>query len=664
MILYDFAGRSCLLPRLIAVLRESLNELRAKIVYVILPIFFFPLSVAAQLCNGSLGDPIVNIDFGRGSAVRGAPLAAGITNYRYSGSNVDDGFYTIVNNTSGMNQNWFTTNDHTPGDTDGYMMLVNASHDPGDFYKVSITDLCPGTKYEAAAWIMNLLTGYDGKKPNITFWVETAAGNLIGQPYTTDSIPQSTTPQWLQYGFFFTTPAGTSEVVLNIRNNGPGGAGNDLVLDDITFRPCGPDVVVSASLGNTSMDCCEGDDVNLELVASVSGDFLNPLTQWQSYDGSVWRDITGESTNRLQVSFADASPGNYLYRLAVGEPSTFGSERCRINSNVFTITVNPKPVPAARNDGPVCYGDDLVLTAQGGGTYAWAGPNGFTSSEQSPVIRNITAAAAGVYKVTVISAAGCIQTDQTMVEVVPPPAANAGDDVTICLGESAVLRAAGGTTYKWVPSEGLSDADSPDPIVTPTQTTTYTVSVSNGPCTVSDDVLVAVLQPAIAYAGSDKVIIEGDSVMLEGKVTGPADLRYYWTPSDYLDDPASLHPKASPPSDMVYTLHAESNNQCTTTSDEVFVKVFKKLVIPNAFSPNGDGINDVWNIEALAFYPQSDIKVYSRYGALIFSETGYLKPWDGKLNGKDLQPGVYYYIISPKPRLKPEVYRGWVVIAK
>ncbi|RXF71615.1 gliding motility-associated C-terminal domain-containing protein [Arcticibacter tournemirensis] len=626
--------------------------------------FFSPLSAAAQLCTGSLGDPIVNIDFGRGSASRGAPLAAGITNYNYSGSNVEDGFYTIVNNTSGMNQNWFATYDHTPGDSDGYMMLVNASHDPGNFYKVSITGLCAGTKYEAAAWIMNLLTGYDGKKPDITFWVETPGGDLIGQPYTTGEIPQSSTPQWLQYGFFFTTPSNTSEVVLNIRNNGTGGLGNDLVLDDITFRPCGPNVLVSTSSGNTLTNFCEGDDVNLELVASVSGEFLNPLTQWQRYDGTAWRDVTGEVTDRLQVSFADAPPGNYLYRLSVGEPATFGSERCRINSNVFTIAVNPKPVPTVRNDGPVCYGDNLALAAQGGTLYKWTGPNGFVSSEQSPVIRNITAAAAGVYQVTVTSAAGCIQTDQTMVEVVSPPVANAGDDVTICIGGSTALHAKGGTSYKWVPSVGLSDANSPDPIATPLQTTAYTVSVSNGACSVSDEVLVTVLQPAIANAGSDKVIIEGDSVMLEGEVTGPAGLRYYWTPSDYLDDPASLRPKASPPSDMLYTLHAESNNQCTSTSEEVFVKVFKKLIIPNTFSPNGDGVNDVWNIEALAFYPQSDIKVYNRYGSLVFSETGYLKPWDGKLNGQDLPPGVYYYVISPKPRLKPEVYRGWVIIAK
>jgi gliding motility-associated-like protein len=92
------------------------------------------------------------------------------------------------------------------------------------------------------------------------------------------------------------------------------------------------------------------------------------------------------------------------------------------------------------------------------------------------------------------------------------------------------------------------------------------------------------------------------------------------------------------------------------------VRVFKKITIPNAFSPNNDGINDLWDIKALDTYPQSTIMVFDRYGKQVFQSIGYAKPWDGAYNGKALPEGTYYYIIDLKdgqPKLS-----GWVLIIK
>lgn len=616
----------------------------------------------AQLCTGSLGDPIVNIDFGSGTAPRGAPLDAGITNYIYSSSGgPSDGYYAITKSTSGMNANWFGVNDHTDGS--GYMMLVNASSTPGEFYRVSVGGLCPGMKYEAAVWVMNLLTGYDGLKPDITMKIETPSGQLLGE-YNTGNVPQSNSPVWLHYGFYFTTPSNISEVILIIRNNGLGGMGNDLVLDDITFRPCGPDVNVSASLPGTNLNFCEGDNVNTILTAEISNEFTDPVVQWQRLDGASWINLTGRTSRQLPVTLTNAAAGTYSYRLAVGEPGTFGSEKCRVNSNVFSINVNKKPNPVINSNGPVCYGSNLILTASGGSAYSWTGPHGFTSREANPVVRNVDVSAAGIYHVTVTSPEGCTADGQIVVSVVEPPVAGVGPDVSICEGSSATLQATGGTTYIWSPADGVSDINSPNPIVSPVQTTTYTVRVSNGSCTSDANVTVNVFKPAIANAGPDKLVLEGDSVVLDGEVRGSAGFSYYWSPSDYLDDPNVLHPKAGPISDITYTLHAVSNTDCSSTNDQVVVKVLKKLIIPNTFSPNGDGINDIWNIEALESYPQSDIKIFNRSGAVVFSETGYTKAWDGKYNGADLPVGVYYYIIVPKPALKNEIYKGWVTIIR
>jgi gliding motility-associated-like protein len=76
--------------------------------------------------------------------------------------------------------------------------------------------------------------------------------------------------------------------------------------------------------------------------------------------------------------------------------------------------------------------------------------------------------------------------------------------------------------------------------------------------------------------------------------------------------------------------------------------VYKKVVVPNAFSPNGDGINDVWQIKYLETYPGVTVEIYNRYGQILFRSVGYAKPWDGKYKGQNVPTGTYYYIIDPK----------------
>jgi gliding motility-associated-like protein len=109
---------------------------------------------------------------------------------------------------------------------------------------------------------------------------------------------------------------------------------------------------------------------------------------------------------------------------------------------------------------------------------------------------------------------------------------------------------------------------------------------------------------------------------------------------------------ASPKVETIYTLRATSLNGCVAT-DNMVVFILKAPVIPNAFSPNGDGINDTWNITYLNSYPGCTVDVFDRYGQPVFRSEGYEVPWNGTLKGKQLGVGVYYYIINPKNGLKP-----------
>ena len=150
-----------------------------------------------------------------------------------------------------------------------------------------------------------------------------------------------------------------------------------------------------------------------------------------------------------------------------------------------------------------------------------------------------------------------------------------------------------------------------------------------------------------AYAGPDKVVLEGGQVQLTPALNAGFPVNYTWSPPTGLSNPNIADPIASPSNDITYTLTVTSDKGCTT-SDQVFVKVLKKPTIPNIFSPNGDGIHDKWVIKYLESYPGCTVEIFNRYGQRIYYSIGYSIPWDGTINGKPVPVGTYYYIVDPK----------------
>jgi gliding motility-associated-like protein len=155
-----------------------------------------------------------------------------------------------------------------------------------------------------------------------------------------------------------------------------------------------------------------------------------------------------------------------------------------------------------------------------------------------------------------------------------------------------------------------------------------------------------------ANAGPDKVVLEGGQVQLTPQLISNIPVTYTWSPATGLNDAGVASSYASPSQDMVYTLTVRSDRGCET-SDQVAVKLLLKPVIPNIFSPNGDGINDRWVIEHLESYPGCIIQLFNRYGQQVLKMVNYTTPWDGKINGKDAPVGTYYYIIDPRNGRQP-----------
>ncbi|MGZ5135085.1 MAG: T9SS type B sorting domain-containing protein, partial [Flavitalea sp.] len=151
----------------------------------------------------------------------------------------------------------------------------------------------------------------------------------------------------------------------------------------------------------------------------------------------------------------------------------------------------------------------------------------------------------------------------------------------------------------------------------------------------------------LANAGPDKLVLEGGFVTLTPVLVTSMSVTYLWTPSTGLNNPAIPNAVSSPPDDITYTLQVTSDKGCSAM-DQVFIKVLKAPEIPNIFSPNGDGIHDRWVIGYLESYPGCTIDIFNRYGQPVYHSVGYTDGWDGKVNGKDVPVGTYYYIIDPK----------------
>jgi gliding motility-associated-like protein len=258
--------------------------------------------------------------------------------------------------------------------------VVNASLQPSAFYLDTVRGLCSNTTFEFAVWMANLLlpgTCGGGIQPNLTFTIEKLDGTVL-QSYSTGDIPSVPTPTWQQVGFYFVTPsgAGASDVVLRIVNNATGGCGNDLALDDITFRPCGPTIMANISGSpNDSISFCAGNAQAVTFNGNVLAGLTNPALQWQqNINNSGWQDVPGATGTILLQDFTTQPPGTYQFR--VGAVETGNLVQCRTLSRVLTVII--KPGAALVDAGPdksILQGETTQLDGSVKGsviTYNWS----------------------------------------------------------------------------------------------------------------------------------------------------------------------------------------------------------------------------------------------------------------------------------------------------
>jgi gliding motility-associated-like protein len=312
------------------------------------------------------------------------------------------------------------------------------------------------------------------------------------------------------------------------------------------------------------------------------------------------------------------------------------------NTDQVTVTVNPLPNVSAGIDQSVCIGGSVTLNGSGAVSYAWN--NGITNGV------SFTPATTTTYTVTGTDANGCQNTDQVTVTVNPLPTIDAGSDQNICVGTAVVLSGSGGVSYVW--SNGVTNNNSFSP---GEGTVTYTVTGTdaNG-CQNTDQVTVNVLPVPIAYINSG------------GTLTGYPGLQVTFTNGSQFADSYSVdfdngQTAASVVLSDTYTssfnvpgiydvVLTASNGICYDTSEmHVIIVPFEPLSvnIPNVFTPDGDGTNDEFYIEATNAV-EMNVIILNRWQNLIMEINDLSTHWDGTINGNEASEGVYFFKYTVK----------------
>jgi gliding motility-associated-like protein len=287
-------------------------------------------------------------------------------------------------------------------------------------------------------------------------------------------------------------------------------------------------------------------------------------------------------------------------------------------------------------------------------TYIWK-INGITQSSTSYEIF-VTWATDGVYTISVQeeNASGCKgQLEQGVVYVLPIPIPNAGPDAAICFENTARLNGSGGAIYQWSPSTYLSNPAIANPIIIspPQGALTYFLNVTNAKgckSIKSDTVVITILPPVKVFAGNDTSIAINQPLQLNAfDVNNSGLINYLWSPSSGLNNnniknPVALFNSTIGNNGITYKLTARISNGCQAT-DEINIKVFVKadIYVPNAFTPNKDGLNDVLRPILVGIKELKHFAVYNRYGQQVYITTVPGKGWDGMVKGEMQNTGAF-----------------------
>lgn len=391
-------------------------------------------------------------------------------------------------------------------------------------------------------------------------------------------------------------------------------------------------------------------------------------------------EITGYKwfVNDVQVANAYDNTLNYLFTVAgiYSIKTTVQTSHGCEESATWPVTVNALPNSVTKKDTAICKGNTIQLYASGGVNYRWYATDPFfDNGESENYFASVTPMVNTKFYVDIKNQFGCSKKDSVLVTVKEPGGLTVCGDTGVCPGNSVRLWAKSTVKkYEWQPAESLNRNNIYNPIAKPDSITTYTVTAfSENVCPDEQkNVTVTIYDVPTVSLGVDQTLQAGQLITLT-PLTSDNVASYKWMPETGLTCYDCANPLLKADNDITYTVTVKTIYGCEA-SDDIAIKVLcgnGAVAIPNAFTPNGDGNNDVFYIMGWGIQSVKSLRIYDRWGKLVFIRENIKandksNGWDGKINGMDvLQTTTFVYItdvICNEGKLLQ--YKGTVILVK
>jgi gliding motility-associated-like protein len=582
---------------------------------------------------------VVNGDFSQGNK-------AFTSAYAYAAPNTTEGQYTVGASSQAWNASTAACGDHTTGT--GNMMIINGDPTAGVSVWTSQTmPVTPNTNYAFSAWIESISIP---NPANLQFSIN---GSPLGSPVDASS----TTCTWNQFYTTWNSGSQTSATVSLINQN-TFREGNDFALDDISFAPTVMQTdsvtidVESPAVTVTPVTASPCPGIPLQLQAGGSATYS-------------WSPVTGlnDPTIANPVSLLPISRGGSTTIYTVTGTSARG---CTASATT-TINQLPELLTLGPVDSAICQGDRAQLYASGGIVYSWS-PGGLldNASSSTPVA---TPPANTKFYLSASDANGCEEQDSLTIGIRPATIYKAPPGQTICDGFSVKLTSGNGPgyIYLWTPATALSDPSSPSPFAGPDATIIYTLQISDSTCAAYDSsfsVQVTVHpSPVLTVRKDNDIDCSVHSAQLH--VTGA--MSYLWSPAQGVNNPFSADPVASIDNTTTFIVKGTSSNGCyayDSLTVEVTATGANTFVVPNAFTPNGDGHNDYFGVNHWGDVQLEEMQIFNRWGVRVFSTRNPSDCWDGTFHGQPQRAGAYPYEIRAHTYCGEIIRKGVVMLIR
>ncbi|MGZ8537168.1 MAG: PKD domain-containing protein, partial [Flavisolibacter sp.] len=387
---------------------------------------------------------------------------------------------------------------------------------------------------------------------------------------------------------------------------------------------------------------------NINAVSQLCQDETIQFTGTASpVDNLQWKwNFANGNTSNLQTPPVQLYPtaGNYNVMMVVTRNGC-------VDSVIHPLIVHPKPViNALPRQHLLCLGSSVSLSSGGGATYTWTPATGLNNASiASPIASPATST---LYKVKVVTDKGCAQTDSVMINVAQPFNIHLAPTADLCKGSNIQLTASGASSYLWIGNtSGLSSTSIPNPVAKPSQNTSYTVVGSDANGCFKDTAIINITMRDLptVNAGTDVEIPGGSPYQLSA--VGSQDVSsWLWSPSVHLSCSNCPSPLATPKMQTAYVVHVKNIWGCSA-SDTMIIKIkcaVSNVFIPNSFTPDQDGKNDLFYIKGSGVNVIKHFRIYNRWGRVIFEKENFgiddpAFAWDGRFNGIPAETGTYVY---------------------